>query len=71
MGRVVLVPRNNFVLVLVVTSGFARVPFLHKFLQLPFSNELLYLLLQVSAIFCIMVVILVEMALLLLVTHIR
>ena len=56
-------------LVIVITPGSAGVPLLHKFLQLPFPNELLYLLFQVSAIFFIMVVIFVKTAVLLLVTH--
>ena len=70
MGCVVFVPRRSFMLVLVIVPGFARVSLLFKFLQLPFSYEFLYLLLQVSAIFCVVVVILVETTVFLLVMYI-
>ena len=66
----VFVPRRSFTLVLVIVPGFARVSLLFKFLQLPFSYEFLYLLLQVSAIFCVVVVILVETTVFLLVMYI-
>ena len=45
MGRVVLVPRKGFILVLVIIFGSIRVSFLDIFLQLPYSDEFLYLLL--------------------------
>ena len=70
IGCVVFVPRRSFALVLVIVPGFARVSLLFKFLQLPFSYEFLYLLLQVSAIFCVVVVILVETTIFLLVMYI-
>ena len=57
-------------LVLVVISGSAGVFFLNIFMQLPFSDEFLYLLLQVSAIFYVMAVILVETVIFLFITHI-
>ena len=70
MGCVVFIPRRSFTLVLVIVPGFARVSLPFKFLQLPFSYEFLYLLLQVSAIFCVVVVILVETTVFLLVMYI-
>ena len=54
-----------------ITSRSTGFPFLHKLLQLPLLDEFFYLLLQVSAIFSVMVVVFVEMAIFLLVTHIR
>ena len=66
----VFVPRRRFALVLIIVPGSARVSLLFKFLQLPFSYEFLYLLLQVSAIFCVVVVILVETTVFLLVMYI-
>ena len=71
VGRVVLVPRNSFMLLLVITSRSTGCPFLHKLLQLPLLDELFFLLLQVSTIFSVMVVVFVETAIFLLVTHIR
>ena len=71
VGRVVLVPRNSFMLLLVITSRSTGFPFLHILLQLPLPDELFFLLLQVSTIFNVMVVVFVEMAIFLLVTHIR
>ena len=53
IGRVVFVPQRSFVFVLIIIPGSAGVSLLYKFLQIPFSYELLYLLLQVSAIFCV------------------
>ena len=70
MGRVVLIPWRGFVLVFVISFGSVGVSFLDIFLQLPFPDELLYLLLQVSAIFCVVAVILMETSKLLLITHI-
>ena len=70
IGRVVFVPQRSFVFVLIIIPGSAVVSLLYKFLQIPFSYELLYLLLQVSAIFCVVVVILVKTTIFLLVTHI-
>ena len=58
-------------LLLVITSRSTGFPFLHKLLQLPLPDELFFLLLQVSTIFSVMVVVFVEMAIFLLVTHIR
>ena len=69
--RVVLVPRNVFMPLLVITSKSAGFPFLHKFLELPLPNELFYLLLQVFGIFSVMAVVLMEMAVFLLITHIK
>jgi len=63
-------PSDGFVLVLVIISRFAKVSFLDIFLQLPFLDEFLYLLLQVFIIFCVVAMILVETAIFLLVTYI-
>ena len=70
IGRVVSVSWGSFMLVLVIVPKSAEVSLLYKFLQLPFSYELLYLLLQVSAIFNVVVVILVEAVIFVLVTHV-
>ena len=70
IGRVVFVPQRSFVFVLIIIPGSAVVSLLYKFLQIPFSYELLYLLLQVSAIFCVVAMILVKTTIFLLVTHI-
>ena len=58
-------------LLLVITSKSARFPLLHKLLQLPLLNEFFYVLLQISAIFSVMAVILVETALFLLFMYVR
>ena len=42
--RVVLVPGNNFVLLLLITSRSVGFPLLHKLLQLPLPDEFFYLL---------------------------
>ena len=70
MGRMVFVPRGSFALVLVIVPGSAGLSLLYKFLQLSFSYEFLYLLLQVSVIFYVVAVIFVEMVVFLLVTYI-
>ena len=70
IGRVVFVLQESFVFVLIIIPGYTRVSLLYKFLQIPFSYELLYLLLQVSAIFCVVAVILMKTTIFLLVTHI-
>ena len=70
MGRMVLVPRGSFTLVLVIVPRFVGLSFLYKFLQHPFSYEFLYLLLQVSIIFYVVAMILVETAVFLLVMYI-
>ena len=70
IGCVVFVPRRSFALVLVIVPRSAGVSLLFKFLQLPFSYEFLYMLLQVSAIFCVVVVILMETTVFLLVMYI-
>ena len=70
IGCVVFVPQRSFVFVLIIIPGSAGVSLLYKFLQIPFSYELLYLLLQVSTIFCVVAVILVKTTIFLLDTHI-
>ena len=67
----VFVPLRDFVVVLVTVLGPVGVSLLYKFLLLPFSYKLLYLLFQDFAIFCVMAVILVETAVFFLVTHVR
>ena len=56
--------------VFVIILGFAGFSLLYKSLQLPFSYEFLYLLLQVLTIFCVVAVILLEMAIFLFVMHV-
>ena len=56
--------------VFVIILGSAGFSLLYKSLQLPFSYEFLYLLLQVLTIFCVVAVILLEMAIFLFVMHI-
>ena len=58
-------------LLLVITSKSAGFPLLHKFLQFPLPNEFFYLLLQVSTILSVIAMVLIEMVVFLLVTHIR
>jgi len=69
--HVVLILLGAFALVLVTILESVGISILYKLLQLPFSHKLLYLLLQVSAVLCIMVMIFMETAILPLVTHIE
>ena len=66
----VFIPQESLVFVLIVILGLARISLFHKFLQVLFSYELLYLLLQVPTVLCVMTVILMKMAILLLVAHV-
>ena len=66
----VFIPQESLVFVLIVVPGLAGISLFHKFQQVLFSYELLYLLLQVPAVLCVMTVILMKMAILLLVTHV-
>ena len=71
LGRTVLIPWWGFTLVLVILLRPTRFSILHKPLQFPFFIWApLFLLLQVFAIFCVMVVIIVEMTILLLIMHV-
>ena len=68
--RILLVLRIRFGLLLAINSRSTRLTLFHKLLQLPFMNQFFYLLLQVSAIFNVMVMILVEAAIFPLVSYI-
>ena len=69
-GHVIFVPLRDFMLTLVIIPGSIGITLLHELLQLPFSYKLFYLLLQVLAVLCIMLVIFVETVVFSLVTHI-
>ena len=68
--RILLVLRIRFGLLLAINSRSTGLTLFHKLLQLPFMNQFFYLLLQVSAIFNVMVMILVEAAIFPLVSYI-
>ena len=68
--HVVLVLLRTFALVLVTLPKSVGISLLFKFLQLSFSYKLFYLLLQVSAVLCIMSVTFVETAIFPLIVHI-
>ena len=59
-GYVVFVPLRGFTLTLIIVLGSVGISILYELLQLPFLYELFYLLLQVSAVLCVMPVVLVE-----------
>ena len=69
-GYVVFIPLRGFALTLVIVPGSTGISLLYEFLQLPFSYERFYLLFQVSAVLCLMFVILMETAVFSLVTHV-
>ena len=52
-GALVFVSLKSFVFVLIVVLGPTGISLFHKFLQLSFSYELLYLLFQVSTVLCV------------------
>ena len=66
----IFVPLRDFVLTLVIIPRSAGISILHELLQLPFSYKLFYLLLQVSAVLCVMPVIFVETAVFSIIMHV-
>ena len=70
MWLVVVIPWRGFWLVFAIVPGLVGISLLYKFLQLSSSYEFLYLLLQVSAVLCVMAVIFMKTAVFPLVTDI-
>ena len=70
-GHAIFVPLRDFVLTFVIIPRSTRISLFHESLQLFFWYELFYLLLQVSAVFCVMPMIFVETAVFSLVMHVR
>ena len=55
----------------VITPGSARFSFLYKFLEIPFLDEFFNLFLQVLAVFSVMAMVFVEVAVLPFLSHTR